>query len=173
MAHSLKFIPLAILAVGSSALHVQMFMPGIVTYMKKAALILGLVSGVSISLGIDPSSLMTLGIILLVLVAWGRGLAGKKAFDQEFWLSFLILVLLPFFVCALIKAIGWPTLIVLLVAAAIFVYVDLRKRWQNTKPNKPTTPNTRGIERTPRYPLHQIDDRERFLDESFEVDPDN
>ena len=140
--------------------------------MKKAALILGIVSGVSISVGINPSSLTALGIILLVLTAWGRGLVGKETFDGEFWLSFLILLFLPLFVCTLINAIGWPTLIVLILAAAIFICVDLKKRARYTRPNKPTTPNTRGIERTPQYPLHHFNDRERLLDESFEADPE-
>ncbi len=140
--------------------------------MKKAALILGMVSGVSLSLGIYPGSLMVLGIILLVFVAWGRGLAGKKAFDREFLISFLIVLFLPLFVCTLINAIGWPTLLVLMLATALFVYVDLKKRWRHTRPNKPSASNTRGIERTPLYPLHHIGDRDGYLDESFEVDPD-
>ena len=60
--------------------------------MKRAALILGLVSGVTLSLGIYPGSLMVIGIILLVFVAWGRGLAGKRAFDQDSdFISYLII----------------------------------------------------------------------------------
>ena len=140
--------------------------------MKKAAFILGLACGLCLLVGINPSGLMALGIILLVLAAWGRGLAGKKTFDGEFWLSFLILLFLPLFVYTLIKAIGWPTLIVLLLAAAIFVCVDLKKRSRHTQPNKLSAPNTRGIERTPQYSLHHFDDCERLVDESFEIDPE-
>ncbi len=124
--------------------------------MRRGAFIASLFCGILLSLGKNPSHFIVCFIALMVIYGWLRNLIGKEGFNSDFWLSLIIVIVLPVILCSLISAIGWPWIIATLVILSLILLRIDRQRNRNHPINSP-----RGAERTPLYPMNYLERHDR------------